>query len=122
MSEEKKIIEINQQPEEGPQPEFTALTMEKAARLAGAIRRKKVLMSQKISTAQKDAELRGINALLVTELMNHADELVGSWFGIHNEYQPIVDALTALFARIQQNIDYKKAQVEARREAEEKSE
>lgn len=85
-----------------PEPRILPLTKEKAARMAHAIRRLKILQASKIATANKDAELRGIQTMLLTELPKHADELLGCWFAIHREYEPLVESAAALIRRANQ--------------------
>ena len=98
---DKKIITPDNDPTAAPKtaapPE--SLTREKCARLAHAIRRLHILEGQTVATAQRDAEIRGIKALLLSEMTKYAHEFVGSWFVLHDEYDPLCESLARLFNR-----------------------
>lgn len=96
MGEPPVIINAGGNTEE---PQQQPLNLEQAGRMAHAIRRRRFLREWTVATAERDAELRGIEAFLAVELNKHADELVGCWFGVHTEYEPLIEVVAALLRR-----------------------
>jgi hypothetical protein len=116
MSEESNIIGLPQQ----EAPAIEPLTVEKAGRLALGIRRLAILGSTTIATAQRDAEIRGIQAMLLNELPKYANELVGCWFAVHQEYEPLVEAVASVLRRASDANQRRIDAINARKDAEAK--
>jgi len=81
--------------QQGPQP----IRQEEAAKVAHAIRRLRVLRQTTIHSPRSEAELNGLSAFVQNFLAAHADELVGCWFAVHSEYEPLCNAFATLLRR-----------------------
>lgn len=75
------------------------LTDDEAQQIGGAIHALKEIGTTKIISPQHEAEQKGNLAFLQRILVEHADELLASWFAVHHEYEPLVGAFAALLSR-----------------------
>jgi hypothetical protein len=77
----------------------TPLTDEQAQQIGGAIHALKEIGTTKIISPKHEAEQKGNLAFLQRILVDHADELLASWFAVHHEYEPLVGSFAALLSR-----------------------
>jgi hypothetical protein len=103
-----------------PAPQPQPLTLEVASRLALGIRRLAILNTTTVATANRDAEIRGIQAMLLNELPRYGNELVGCWFAIHQEYEPLVEAVASILRRASDANQRRVDAINARKDAEAK--
>jgi hypothetical protein len=75
------------------------LTDDEAQQIGGAIHALKEIGTTKIISPQHEAEQKGNLAFLQRILVEHADELLASWFAVHHEYEPLVGSFAALLSR-----------------------
>jgi hypothetical protein len=81
-------------------PKRIALSFETANEIAGALARRQELTSTTILSKDTEAELRGLNQYLTTALANHSEELLGCWFTIRREYEPLLQAFSTVAFRV----------------------
>jgi flagellar biosynthesis component FlhA len=74
------------------------LTQKQIDELAGALHRLKELNSKAIKESTDASETRGLNAFLQSNLMNHAEEFIACWITVQNEYRPLLQGFSGLFA------------------------
>jgi hypothetical protein len=84
----------------------TLLTRKDAIELGGALARWHELRNTAIKTPTSDAELKGLTEHIAQTLIQHADEFVGCWFTIRDEYEPVLN----LLARVTQRVSHINAQ------------
>lgn len=96
----------------------TLLTRKDAIELGGALARWHELRNSTIKTPTSDAELKGLTEHIATTLVEHADEFVGCWFTIRDEYEPVLN----LLARVTQRVSHINAQQYAAFAAQSKAE
>jgi hypothetical protein len=77
----------------------TPLTDDEAQQIGGAIHALKEIGTTKIISPKHEAEQKGNLAFLQRILVDHADELLASWFAVHHEYEPLVGSFAALLSR-----------------------
>lgn len=58
------------------------------------------LRNTTIKTSANDAEMAGTVEYLSHALLEHANEFIGCWFAIRNEYEPLVGILSAVSERV----------------------
>jgi hypothetical protein len=75
------------------------LTFEAAQKLGGAIQRLSELAAAPVITPTSEAEQKGLVQFLQAELFKYANELVGSWFVMHTEYEPLIGCVASLLSR-----------------------
>jgi hypothetical protein len=76
------------------------LSMQKANEIAGAIARRFELKGTKIVTKENEAELRGLDQFLSNALTEHVEELLGCWFTIRREYEPLLQTFAQVAYRV----------------------
>lgn len=77
----------------------TELTEAKASEIAGAIQRLNELGDSTIINPATEAEVKGLRNYLANTLPQYANELLGCWFVMHNEYEPLIQGFAGLFGR-----------------------
>jgi hypothetical protein len=75
------------------------LSPEIANQIGGAIQRLSQLSESKIVTQESDAEKAGLTNFLQRVVVEHADELIASWYAVRMEYEPLVNGFAGLMAR-----------------------
>jgi len=84
----------------GAQVKLVQLSREEAIQLGGALQRLRQLSSLEVKTAAHEAEIRGTHEYLANTLLNHAEEFLGAWFTLRNEYQPLLSAIGTIGVRV----------------------
>lgn len=77
------------------------LTYEIAEKIAGALERLHVLQQNKIVSTEIAAEIRGQQQFLADETPKYINELLGCWFTIRREYEPLLTILATMSKRVQ---------------------
>ena len=95
---DNKIIDLNATPAAPAQP--ARLSHKTANELAGALQRWTELRNAKIKTPTTDAELAGLTEYMATTLITHSSDLLGAWFVVRAEYEPLIGVLTNIKARL----------------------
>lgn len=80
------------------------LTQDAAHKIGIALRRKHQLSSE-LPTDERTAEARGLDLFLGAELLKYANELIGGWFVLRNEYQPLIVGVAGILRRTLGNIE-----------------
>ena len=101
--------DTNQQAQKGPK----LFTRNEAETLGNAVARWHELRDNIIKTPTSDAELKGLTEFIATQAVEHIDELIGCWFTIRDEYEPILN----LISRVGQRVNSINAQYYARMQA-----
>jgi hypothetical protein len=73
-----------------------ALTEKVAVEIGGALQRLEELSGKTIIETADAAEKRGLEAFLAKTMTEHAQEFVGCWFTIRNQYRPLVQGFAAI--------------------------
>jgi hypothetical protein len=76
------------------------LNVKAATEIGGALERWHALRANKIATPTADAELAGLTEYLANQLLTYAPELLGCWFVVRNEYEPLVNSAFTLLSRV----------------------
>lgn len=107
MSEETKIVTANfagnneTKPETAkPQPP-ARLNAALATEIGGALERWHTLRNQAIKTPTSDAEVAGLTEYLANRLLEFAPELLGCWFVVRNEYEPLIGTIATVMNRVE---------------------
>jgi len=87
-----------------------ALTEEVATQLAGALQRLNELGDSKIINPAHEAEITGTRQYIARELPKYAAELLGNWFVLRNEYEPLIQGFSGLMGRAGAIINARNAQ------------
>ena len=72
------------------------LSPQKAAELAGALSRLEEIGTPTIITKEVEAEKAGLERFILNESPKHLTELLGCWFTVHQQYQPLLQTLAVL--------------------------
>lgn len=75
------------------------LTQQTVSTAVVALKRLMQLSNQRVVTRDTDAETQAATQLLQRVTFAHANELLGAWQIVHNEFQPLVIGFTALLRR-----------------------
>ena len=70
-----------------------------AVEIGGALARLAELKTKKIVEKDDAAENRGLEKFLQREMVEHAEEFLGCWFTIRNQYQPLIQGFASLIMR-----------------------
>lgn len=70
--------------------------------IAGALDRIQVLTDKKIVEQGDAAERRGLELFVTNSLRTHAEELLGAWTAVRNQYGPLVRGFAALMMNASQ--------------------
>jgi hypothetical protein len=94
------IIEIgaSQKEKETASPP-SALSKGRAVELATCLRKLRATHEKSIIDPGNEAEKVALTEALATGLLTHADELLGCWFAVKDEYEPLTLGLAALLRR-----------------------
>jgi hypothetical protein len=71
-----------------------------ANEIAGALNRFRALTNYNVLTKEHEAELRGTVEYLNQAWLTHAEELLGCYFIIHNEYEPLISTIAGVAQRV----------------------
>lgn len=77
------------------------LTLAQATQLGGALARLNELRDQKIQTPTAEAEMNGLMEFVANTFLRHADEFIGCWFTIRQEYEPMIRGFSQIFSRVE---------------------
>lgn len=88
-----------------------------ATRIAGALDHLNQLEAQTVLTPTSEATKRALNAFLTNAFRKHGSELLGAFFSLKGEYEPLIGTLAILFRRVNGTINHMRAQESAHREA-----
>jgi hypothetical protein len=91
---------MNEQPINLRQP----MQWDEAIKIRKAFLRLRELSDSKIITKDSDAEKRLLTEYLNKSAVQHFNELMGCWFVVTREYQPLIDALIPLVGRAIQSM------------------
>ena len=75
------------------------LDQETAVKIGGALARLHELTHKSIVEKDDAAERRGNEQFLNRALLEHAHELLGAWFTIRNQYQPLIQGFACLVSQ-----------------------
>jgi hypothetical protein len=75
------------------------LTEKVATELAGALARLHELGDSKIINPANEAEITDLRRYISATLPQYANELLGNWFVMRNEYEPMIQGFSALLGR-----------------------
>lgn len=78
----------------------TPITAEEANKARNAVVRLHALNQTKIVTKDGDAEKRMLSDYLNKFTSQHVDELIGGWFVLRYEFEPLLGALAPIVARL----------------------
>jgi hypothetical protein len=92
------------------QQQIGPLTEQQVVQVIGAIRRLTEIRNTAIQTANTEAEFKGLSNFVAREVLNHADELIGCWMAVHNEYEPLVRAAGVFFTRVNSALNFSQPQ------------
>jgi hypothetical protein len=81
---------MNQQP----------LSRKQAIELANALGRLSEIQSQSITSPSLQAEARGLVEHCSAAFLSHGPELMGCWFVVRDEYEPIVNLVARITGRV----------------------
>lgn len=113
MSEQNNIVTPDFDPTKAkanqPKPPLR-LTAKDAEQIGGALQRLHELRNQSIQTPTQDAEIAGLVEFLAPRLMEHAHELLGMWYVVRHEYEPLVNNIARILNRV--NVVQAQAQVQ----------
>lgn len=84
-------------------PPSGKLDYDTCTKIGGALNRLEELKTSKIATKKGETEAMQLVEFLSETLIKHAKELVGCWFVIKGEYEPLIRASVPLFQRLQAN-------------------
>jgi len=76
------------------------LTSEEAMQLAQSYARFEYLRNATIKQPKDDAEIRGLTEYMANTFINHANEFIGCWFGVKNEYEPLLNIVAQAASRV----------------------
>jgi hypothetical protein len=76
------------------------LTQQEMQQLAEAYARFSFLRNATIKQAKDDAEIRGLTEHMARTFIDHASEFIGCWFGVRNEYEPIIGLVAQVAERV----------------------
>lgn len=76
------------------------LNIKIATEIGGALERWHTLRNQAIKTPTTDAEIAGLTEFLANQLLTHAPELLGCWYVVRNEYEPLVNVVFNVLGRV----------------------
>jgi hypothetical protein len=93
----QKTINVKQTALPPPVPD--RLNMKAANEIGGALERLRAMKEERIATPTTDAEKASLIGWLADRLITHAPELLGAWFVVRHEYEPLVNGMTAIFTR-----------------------
>lgn len=98
------------------EPVKLKLDRPKFDQLAGALGRLEDIknLSALSTTREVEAEALGLVEFLSKELIDHAPEMLGCWFVVKAEYEPLCNALVPMVNRCNSIISQRIAQQEAR--------
>jgi hypothetical protein len=94
----------------------TPLTQAEAEQIGGALHRLQEIGSSVIVSPANEAEQKGTQKYLERIMVEHADEFLASWFGVHTEYEPLIVALAPVISRTIGIINRVRAQQLAQRQ------
>jgi len=77
------------------------LTYKLAEELGGALDKLEELAQTKIKTKESEAEERGLKAFVAETATHNLQELLGCWFTIRREYEPLLNVLAVMTKRVQ---------------------
>jgi len=77
------------------------LPLEKGKQLIDSLTRLRQLADSKLGTLDKNAEAeqRGTIEFVRSQLFDHAEHLLGCWWAVQNEYQPLCNAVASMLTR-----------------------
>jgi hypothetical protein len=76
-----------------------ALNRPVAGDLVATLQKLRAIYTSKIETRESEAEKVGLTEHLATGLIRHADELLGCWFAVKEEYEPLTMGMAGLLRR-----------------------
>jgi hypothetical protein len=89
-----------------PTPPRAGLTMEAANQLGGALQRRAELSALTILTKETEAELRALGSFIAETITDNAAELLGCWFTVRREYEPLLKAFASVAFRVSGILSY----------------
>lgn len=99
------------------QQQRATLTQEQAMQLAQSYARFEFLRNATIKQPKDDAELRGLTEFMASTFIDHASEFIGCWFGVKNEYEPLLNIFAQALNRVDGIRAQHQAAVQAQRES-----
>lgn len=112
------IIQPSQSaPEDETNEVGEVLDINVATRIAGALDHLNQLDLEKVVTPTSEATKRALNAFLSNAFRKHGGELLGAFFSLKGEYEPLIGTLAILFRRVNGTINHMRQQESANREA-----
>jgi hypothetical protein len=115
------------QPEKAPEQNDTTenigevLDINVATRIAGALDNLNQLEAQTILTPTAEATKRALKQFLNNSFQKHGGELLGAFFSLKGEYEPLIGTLAILFRRVTGTINHMRQQEAANRAAQAKA-
>lgn len=113
------IIQPGQQPADPVKDESDeigeVLDINVATRIAGALDHLNQLDTQVVLTPTNEATKRALTAFLNNSFRKHGPELLGAFFSLKGEYEPLIGTLAILFRRVSGTINHMRAQESAQR-------
>lgn len=92
-----------------------------ATRIAGALDQLNQLESQTVVTATGEATKRALRIFLSKSFQRHGPELLGAFFSLKGEYEPLIGAVAILMRRVNATVNHMRAQEQAQRVAMQKA-
>lgn len=75
------------------------LELQQGIAIIDAIKRLNQLQTAKIVTKNDDAERAGLEKFISSSVLQHASVLLGCWYAVKTEYEPLIGAFAHLQAR-----------------------
>ena len=91
------------------------LNIHVVTRIAGALDQLQQLEAQSVVTPTSEAQKRALRAFLTKSFLAHGSELLGAYFSLKGEYEPLIGTLAILFRRVTGTIDTMRRQENAAR-------
>lgn len=100
-----KILNLAGQPatsnNDKPAQPRPVMTIEEASKMAGALDELKRLSSLEVQTPQHAAQITGYTEYLANTFINHAEEFLGNWFTVQQQYRPLLEVAARFLGNIQ---------------------
>lgn len=98
-----------------------SLNIDVVTRIGGALDHLRQLESQAIATPTSEATKRALREFLFKSFTRHGSELLGAYFTLKGEYEPLIGTLSILFRRVNATINTMHRQEAAHRAAQVKA-
>jgi len=95
MSDKKNIA-----PDTAATNARASLSVKAAQEIGGAMHRLSELRTKAIVESGDANERRSLEAWLSSALLAHSSELLGCWFVVHNEYEPLIANIGSILRRV----------------------